>query len=152
MQNSILPGDTDTRHVDFVWPRQEVTRSVPCDSLPCDPHRCRPGISDRSQVLSPGTLRLLMALQDRLVAFSPLTRLSLPRSERERIVPLSVAQVQALAQAMPARSKTMEIPQAGLACGSPSCWRSGSKMLTSCDEQCGSSGSFARREAAGFHP
>jgi integrase len=80
-------------------------------------------VSDRAQVLSPSTLRLLVALlrsifaaavQDRLVASSPATRLSLPRSERERTVPLSVAQVQALAQAMPARSKAMVITQAGL--------------------------------------
>jgi integrase len=49
-----------------------------------------------------------------LVASSPVTRLSLPRTERERIVPLSVAQVQALAQAMPTRSKAMVITQAGL--------------------------------------
>jgi hypothetical protein len=53
-------------------------------------------VSDRPQVLSPGTVRLLVALprsiynaavQDRLVASSPVTRLSPPRSERERIVP-----------------------------------------------------------------
>jgi integrase len=43
-----------------------------------------------------------------------MTRLSMPRSERERIVPLSVARVQALAQAMPTRSKAMVITQAGL--------------------------------------
>ena len=54
------------------------------------------------------------AVQDRLVASSPVTRLSLPRSERERIVPLSVAQVQALAQAMPTRTEAMVITQAGL--------------------------------------
>jgi len=51
-------------------------------------------VSDRAQVLSPGTLRLLVAhlpsslaavVQDRLVASSPVTRLSLPRSERARI-------------------------------------------------------------------
>jgi integrase len=87
------------------------------------PSQVQAWVSDRAQVLSPSTLRLLVALlrsifaaavQDRLVASSPATRLSLPRSERERIVPLSVAQVQALAQAMPARSKTMVITQAGL--------------------------------------
>jgi integrase len=80
-------------------------------------------VSDRSQGLSPGTLLLLVALlrsvfaaaiQDRLVASSPVARLSLARSERERIVPLSVAQVQALAQAMPTRSKAMVITDAGL--------------------------------------
>ena len=80
-------------------------------------------VSDRAQVLSPGTLRLLVAhlpsslaavVQDRLVASSPVTRLSLPRSERERIIRLSVAHVQALAQAMPTRSTTMVITYAGL--------------------------------------
>jgi integrase len=44
----------------------------------------------------------------------PVTRPSMPRSERERIVPLSVAQVQALTQAMPAPSMAMVITQAGL--------------------------------------
>jgi integrase len=44
----------------------------------------------------------------------PVTRLSLPRSERERIVTLSVAQVLALAQAMPTRSNAMVITQARL--------------------------------------
>jgi integrase len=80
-------------------------------------------VSDRSQGLSPGTLLLLVALlrsvfaaavQDRLVASSPVARLSLAQSERERIVPLSVAQVPALAQAMPTRSKAMVITDAGL--------------------------------------
>jgi hypothetical protein len=56
----------------------------------------RAWVSDRATVLSPGTVRLLVALlrsifaaavQDRLVASSPVTRLSLPRSEGERIVP-----------------------------------------------------------------
>lgn len=79
--------------------------------------------SDRAQVLSPGTLRLLVALlrsvyvaavEDRLVASSPVTRLSLPRSERERIVPLSVAQVRALVDVMPLRCRAMVITQAGL--------------------------------------
>ena len=80
-------------------------------------------VSDRSQVLSPGTLRLLVALlrsisaaavQDRLLASSPMTRLRMPRSERERIVRLSMARVQALAQAMPIGSKALVITQAGL--------------------------------------
>jgi integrase len=80
-------------------------------------------VSDRAQVLSPGTLRLLVALlrsvytaavHDRLVASSPVTRVSLPRSERQRIVPLTVAQVHALAEAMPARCRAMVIAQTGL--------------------------------------
>ena len=48
------------------------------------------------------------------MASSLMMRLSLPRSERERIIRLSVAHVQALAQAMPTRSTTMVITYAGL--------------------------------------
>jgi site-specific recombinase XerD len=75
-------------------------------------------MSDRAQVLSPGTLRLLVALlrsvytaavHDRLVASSPVARVSLPRSERQRIAPLTVAQAHALAEAMPARCRAMVI-------------------------------------------
>jgi integrase len=87
------------------------------------PSQVQARVRYRSQVLSPGALLLLVALlrsifaaavQDRLVASQPRDTLSLPRSERERIVPLSVAQVQALAQAMPTRSKAMVITHAGL--------------------------------------
>jgi integrase len=79
--------------------------------------------TDRSAVLSAGTVRLLAsvlrsifsaAVQDRLIASSPATRLSLPRSEKERIVPLTVAQVTQFADAMPGRCKAMVIAQAGL--------------------------------------
>jgi integrase len=78
--------------------------------------------TDRAQRLAPSTLRLVVktlrsvfnaAVGDRLVASSPVQRLSLPRAERERIVPLTVAQVKALAGAMPPRCKAM-IAQAGL--------------------------------------
>jgi integrase len=80
-------------------------------------------VTDRAQVLSPGTLRLLVALlrsvfnaavQDRLIASSPVTRLSLPRSERERIAPLSIDHVVALADSVPDRCCAMVITQAGL--------------------------------------
>jgi hypothetical protein len=79
-------------------------------------------VSDRAQLLSPGTLRLLVALlryisaeavQDQLVASSPVTRLSLPSVRACTNHPLSVAQVQALAQAMPTPSKAMVITHAG---------------------------------------
>jgi integrase len=63
-------------------------------------------VTDRAKVLSPTTVRL--------IASSPVTRLSLPRSENARIVPLTVAQVQALADAMPDRCRAMIIIQAGL--------------------------------------
>ena len=81
-------------------------------------------IADRARVLSPGTLRLLVTLirsifraaaLDRLIGTSPVPpRLSLPRSEKPRIVPLTVAQVQALADAMPERWRAMVVSQAGL--------------------------------------
>jgi integrase len=54
------------------------------------------------------------AVLDRLVAASPVVRLSLPPTHRERVVPLSVDQVLALADAMPARNRAMVITQAGL--------------------------------------
>lgn len=79
--------------------------------------------SDRAQVLAPTTLRNLVSLLrsvyasavlDRLVAVSPVVRLSLPATHRERVVPLSVPEVVALADAMPARNRAMVIVQAGL--------------------------------------
>ncbi len=51
---------------------------------------------------------------DRLVASSPVVRVQLPRGERERVVPLTVVQVQALADAMPTRNRAMVIAQVGL--------------------------------------
>jgi hypothetical protein len=71
-------------------------------------------VVERSQILAPSTLRLVAgvlrsilssAVQDRLIASSPAARLSLPRSERERVVPLSTVQVQTLADAMPERCR-----------------------------------------------
>ena len=79
--------------------------------------------SDRAQVLAPTTLRNLVSLLrsvyasavlDRLVASSPVVRLSLPATHRERVVPLSIAQVVELATAMPARNQAMVVAQAGL--------------------------------------
>jgi integrase len=79
--------------------------------------------SERAQVLAPTTLRNLVSLLrsvyasavlDRLVGSSPVVRLSLPATHRERVVPLSVGQVAALAEAMPRRNRAMVIAQAGL--------------------------------------
>src|SRR3954454_20171064 len=79
--------------------------------------------TDRSRVLAPTTLRQAVgllrsvhgaAVLDRLVASSPVVRVQLPRHERERVVPLTVEQVRALADAMPARNRAMVIAQAGL--------------------------------------
>ena len=71
-------------------------------------------VTERSQTLSPGTVRLVVqtlrsifnaAVQDRLLARNPVTRLSMPRSEKQRITPLSVIEVQDLAGAMPERCR-----------------------------------------------
>lgn len=79
--------------------------------------------SDRAQVLAPTTLRNLVSLLrsvyasavlDRLVASSPVVRLSLPATHRQRVVPLTIAQVVDLAAAMPRRNQAMVITQAGL--------------------------------------
>jgi integrase len=74
-------------------------------------------------VLAPSTLRVLVrllgsiygsAVLDRLVGASPVVRVQLPRDDRERVVPLTVAQVQTLADVMPERTRAMVITQAGL--------------------------------------
>lgn len=79
--------------------------------------------SDRAQVLAPSTLRNLVSLLrsiyssavlDRLIASSPVVRVQLPRADRERVVPLTVEQVQALAEAMPPQFRAMVLTQAGL--------------------------------------
>ncbi|MFG2102024.1 tyrosine-type recombinase/integrase [Micromonospora echinaurantiaca] len=77
----------------------------------------------RAKILSPSTLRNLVgllrsihaaAVLDRLVGRSPVVRVSLPSAHRERIVPLTVDQVRALADAIPARNRAMVVAQAGL--------------------------------------
>ena len=54
------------------------------------------------------------AVLDRLVASSPVVRISLPRADRPRIVPLTVDQVRALAAEVPERHAAMVLVQAGL--------------------------------------
>ncbi len=54
------------------------------------------------------------AVLDRLVASSPVVRVTLPRYQRARVVPLSVQQVAALSAAMPERNSAMVLTQAGL--------------------------------------
>lgn len=79
--------------------------------------------TERSATLSPSTLRQVVkllrsiyasAVLDRLVATSPVVRVSLPSNERPRIVPLTGAQVRALADAVPLRIRAMVVAQAGL--------------------------------------
>jgi integrase len=88
------------------------------------PSEVQAWIADRGRVLSPGTLRLLVTLirsifhaaaLDRLIGTNPVpARLSMPRSEKPRIIPLTVTQVQALADAIDPRCRAMIITQAGL--------------------------------------
>lgn len=79
--------------------------------------------TDRAQVLSPSTLRNLVSLlggvyggavADRLVTRTPVVNVKLPSTTRERVVPLVVDQVRALAAAMPERNRAMVPTQAGL--------------------------------------
>lgn len=79
--------------------------------------------ADRAKLLAPSTLRTLVSLLrsiyasavlDRLVPASPVVRVTLPSTHRERVVPLTVEQVRALADAMPARNRAMVLTQAGL--------------------------------------
>jgi integrase len=77
----------------------------------------------RSKVLGPLTLQNVVytvssifkaAAADRLIGSSPFVNITLPESHQERLVPLTVAQVRQLADAMPARNRAMVIVQAGL--------------------------------------
>lgn len=88
------------------------------------PSEAQAWIADRSQHLAPLTLRILVtlvrgaftaAVLDRIVAVSPFARITLPRVERERIVPLTVDQVAALVEEIGDRYKAMVVTQAG--CG-----------------------------------
>jgi integrase len=87
------------------------------------PSEVQAWVTERSQRLAPGTVALLVsilrsmlnaAVDDRLITSSPAQRLSLPRAQSERIAPLSVDQVRALAGAVPPRCLAMVITQAGL--------------------------------------
>jgi integrase len=79
--------------------------------------------TDRAQVLAPSTLRALVrllrsiyssAVLDRLVGVSPIVRVQLPPDDRERVTPLTVPEVLALADAIRPRSRAMVMTQAGL--------------------------------------
>lgn len=79
--------------------------------------------TDRAKVMAPSTLRILVgllssiftsAVLDRLISTSPVVRIKLPDNRSERIAPLTIDQVHALADAVPARNRAMIITQAGL--------------------------------------
>jgi integrase len=87
------------------------------------PSEVQAWVTDRARVLKPSTLRLLVGLMrsvfaaavlDRLVTTSPFVRIALPRGEQERIVPLTVDQVRALADAVAPQYRAMVVTQAGL--------------------------------------
>lgn len=81
-------------------------------------------VSDRAEVLARSTLKkaasdlgsiFRSAVRDKLITVSPVDALQFPEAEKhEHIVPLTVAQVRALADAMPARYRAMVLVQAGL--------------------------------------
>jgi integrase len=79
--------------------------------------------TDRSKMLAPSTTYQLVkvvrgmfnaAVLDRLIATSPCVRISVPRTDRERIVPLTVDQVATLAATVKPRYRAMVLAQAGL--------------------------------------
>jgi integrase len=73
--------------------------------------------------LAPSTVRLVVrmlgsiyaaAVLDRIVPASPVVRIARPKATDERLVPLTVDQVRAPTEAMPARNRAMVYAQAGL--------------------------------------
>lgn len=88
------------------------------------PSQVQAWATGRSEVLAPGTLKLLVgmvrsifnsALLDRVVNSNPVTpRLSLPKGTKERIVPLTVIQVAQLSEKLPKALQAAVITQAGL--------------------------------------
>lgn len=79
--------------------------------------------AELARTMAPSTVQLqvnllkavyVSAVLDRLVASSPVVRISIPRAEQERVVPLTIGQVQALAAAVPGRSAAMVVVQAAL--------------------------------------
>lgn len=80
-------------------------------------------VTDRSTVLAPSTLRVVVdllravmaaAVLDRVIAVSPAVRLALPRREQSKVVPLSVVEVRTVAAAMPPRCRALVLVAAGL--------------------------------------
>jgi integrase len=86
------------------------------------PSEIQAWVRDLNERAAPSVVRLAYqylaaamkaAVTDRLIASSPCEGVKLPAVERERVVPLSVAQVQALADAMPGRYRALVILGAG---------------------------------------
>lgn len=87
------------------------------------PSEAQAWVTDRAQHLAPLTLRNLVmlvraafraAVLDRVVASNPFERITLPRVDRERIVPLTIEQVGAVVDNIGDRYRAMVVAQAGL--------------------------------------
>lgn len=88
------------------------------------PSEAQAWATERARLLAPSTAANVVytvrsifnaAVLDRLVGTSPFARkVSMPQAQPTRLVPLTVVQVCALADAMPARCRAMVIVQAGL--------------------------------------
>ncbi|AEA23128.1 integrase family protein [Pseudonocardia dioxanivorans CB1190] len=87
------------------------------------PSEVQAWVTDRAEHLSPLTLRNVVtlvraafaaAVEDRTIGATPFVRITLPRAEKERLVPLTVAQVELLVDAIGDRYKAMVVAQAGL--------------------------------------
>jgi integrase len=90
------------------------------------PSEIQAWVRDRAQVIGPATLRMHVvvlrgvfatAVLDGLIARNPVqpaSRLSLPKADKPKIVPLTIAQVQAWADAAGPRGAAMILTQAGL--------------------------------------
>ena len=101
----------------------EVTKLGSRRAAAVKPSEIQAWVSDRAQLLAPATTRVLVkvvraafsaAVLDRIVPVSPFQRIALPKVERPRVVPLTVAQVLALAALIGLRYRAMVITQAGL--------------------------------------
>lgn len=79
-------------------------------------------VAGLSTTLAPGSVRTVFsstravfaaAVRDRAIAYDPCDRIKLPEVHRERITPLDVEQVDALAEAMPAAYRALVVVVAG---------------------------------------
>jgi integrase len=80
-------------------------------------------VKGRSEILAPTSVELVYrwvstifkaAVTDRVIASSPCVRIALPRRTSEEIVPLTIAQVEMLADAVPDRYRALVIFAAGM--------------------------------------
>lgn len=113
--------------------RERLTSLIRCHIAPTPlggrrlaavrPSEVQAWVADRAAVLGPRSLRKAVtvlrgvyadAVLDRVIPVSPVVRLNLPSVPREKIVPLTVAQVRTLADTVSDRYRAAVITQAGL--------------------------------------